>query len=240
MSSDNATPTPVRRKVWMDVETTGLHAARRPWEVALITRDEQRDGLSDDLDWHWFIHARDLDLANADAKALDIGGFWERHPHGPILRTMGGLAYLRGLSDAKLAWELGNLPYGPEARVAAIMADEVFDLTRNRAMIYGSNPNFDMHTVEASMLRIGLRPQWHYHGVDVPTLIEGWLMGKGAPIPTDEHKRSDALCRAIGIEPDNYPRHTAMGDCQLFRDAYDALRGAYVATRLVRRKFGAS
>jgi hypothetical protein len=235
MSSSDATPTPVRRKVWLDCETTGLHATRRPWEVAMIVRDG--DGLGDDLDWHWFVHARDLDLANADPKALDIGGFWDRHPHGPTLRTMGGLAHLRGLSDGKLFDVLTSLPRR-SARSIGVMADEVFDLTRDRAMIYGSNPNFDMHTLETAMTEIGLSPRWHYHGVDVPTLIEGWLMGKGAPIPTDEHKRSDALCRTIAVEPDNYPRHTAMGDCQLFRDAYDALQRGYVATKRVRRSLG--
>jgi len=215
------------RKVWLDCETTGLHAQRRSWEVAAITRDQRRDSEPDtDLEWHWFVHAKDLELTHAEPKALDIGGFWERHPHGPTLREMGGLRYLRGLSDGKLYRTLLDLP-GTDARPISIVADEIFDLTRNRAVIYGSNPNFDMHTLEQAMIKIGLSPQWHYHGKDVPTLIEGWLMGRRwiERIPAeDSHGRSDALCRAVGINPDVYPRHTAMGDCQLFRDAFDAIR----------------
>ena len=213
-----------QRLVWLDTETTGLHAARRPWDVALIVRD---DTDTHDQELQWIVHPYDLDLGNADPRALEIGGFWERYPYAQHLRTFGDLR--------TPAYRLPALPPGKEVRRLEDILRDVQYATRDRATILGSNPNFDMSTLEAMMLEFNLAPRWHYHGEDVPTLIKGWLMGNGGPLPVDQHKRSDALCRMIGVEPDDYPRHTAIGDCRMFRDAYDALLRGYAVTRQTRR-----
>jgi DNA polymerase III epsilon subunit-like protein len=71
------------------------------------------------------------------------------------------------------------------------------------------------------MRACGILPSWHYHPIDVPSLAEGWLRGRGRPLP--DQLKSDELCRAIGVDPDKYARHTALGDCELFRAVYETL-----------------
>ena len=59
-----------------DTETTGLDPDRHEiWEVGLILREE--DGR--ETQHHWFLP---VDLGRADAFALNIGHFHERHPDG--------------------------------------------------------------------------------------------------------------------------------------------------------------
>ena len=67
-----------------------------------------------------------------------------------------------------------------------------------------------------------LEPEWHYHPCDVPTMAIGWLTGAEGATPTRPWK-SDELTRLIGLDPDDYKRHTAMGDCLWTRDLYDSI-----------------
>lgn len=207
---------PPFRRVWMDTETTKLSILRRAWDVALIVREHLEDV---DYEYQWFVHPFDLDLENADPKALEIGGFWQRHPHAPALLALG---YSNDDLGALRELDMRTLP-AANVRRARYIARDVHALTRDRAMIYGSNPGFDMYTLGVMCEDEGLAPEWHYHPNDVPSLIEGWLMGRGQPVPADRHARSEAFCRAVGVDPSNYPRHSAIGDCRLFRDAYDAI-----------------
>lgn len=219
--------TSIPRRVWLDTETTKLAPSRRAWDVALIVRDRE---LEDDLEYQWFVHPIDLDLEYADAKALEIGGFWERHPHAPTLLQWG----LREMIEAEATQLAGQLDMrrlgaADNVRRARYVAQDVHALTRDRSQIYGSNPSFDMQTLEMMLFEEGLVPQWHYHPNDVPNLIEGWLIGRisassrSTDFPTG--RKSEDWCRAVGVEPNDYPRHTALGDCQLFRDAFDAMFG---------------
>lgn len=189
---------------WLDCETISLKPWRRAWEIALITRHPDEP----DLEWQWFIHPADLDWANADPVALDIGRFWDRHPHGPYLRDGG---------DPDAAPSLAGV-----YRLAPVL-EAVARETVDRALILGSNPSFDTSTLEPRMRDLGIVPGWHHHSEDVPTLAKGWLLGRGLPLP--EGGKSDDYCRAVGVEPDCYERHSALGDCRLFRDVYDVLHG---------------
>ncbi len=61
--------------IFIDTETTGLHKARRPWEIALIKRaDTGQTRLLLCVD------VRDLELEDADPEGLRISGFHRRHP----------------------------------------------------------------------------------------------------------------------------------------------------------------
>lgn len=192
-------------EAWVDCETTSLRLPhRRAWDVAAIIRDNG----GPDVEYQWYLHPADLLFHLADPEALRIGRFWERHPHASYLAAGGNPA------DAP------DLPGVYRARIAL---QEVADLTAGRAIILGSNPSFDMATLEHGMGRWSITPSWHYHPEDVPTLIRGWLYGRGLPQP--DQRTSDAYCRAAGLDPDRYQRHTALGDCQLFRDASDVVTG---------------
>lgn len=204
--------------VWMDTETTGLHAERRPWDIALIG---QRGGF--DFMYQWFVHPIDLDLENAQQAALDFGKFWDRHPHGQHLASLTGRD-IRRIGQ----FDMRRLPSHRYVRRAKHIAIDVANLTRDRALILGSNPSFDMECVGAMMLHENVTPTWHYHPVDVPTLIAGYLLNSRLHEvgPLERHPvgmKSDDLCRAIGINPDDFERHSAIGDCELFKAAFDRI-----------------
>ena len=61
--------------IFIDTETTGLHKARRPWEIALIRRSDI--GQTRLL---LCVDVRDLELEDADPEGLRISGFHRRHP----------------------------------------------------------------------------------------------------------------------------------------------------------------
>lgn len=191
-------------KCWIDCETTSLKLDRRAWEIALITRHRDEP----DIEWRWFIHPLDLDLSNADPTSLEFGHFYERHPHGPYLKAGGDVEHAPKM-----------LGVFREAEVLLVVARE----TADRAMLYGSNPAFDVYTLEPRMHALDITPGWHYHPEDVPTLVKGWLLGQDRPLP--EGGKSDDYCRAVGVNPDTYDRHTALGDCRLFRDVFDIVIG---------------
>lgn len=192
----------MRTIAFCDTETTGLHAERRPWDIALIVRQPgQRD-----VEWQWFIHPADLDWAGADPVALDVGRFWDRHPNGAYLRA-GGLP--EAAPHAAGVYRLRE--------VLPIVARE----TADKALIHGSNPHFDMETLAPRMREAGYQPGWAYHPKDLPNMIEGWLAGRGLPQPAEP--KSDALFAAAGLDLDRYERHTALDDARLCRDAFDVV-----------------
>jgi DNA polymerase III epsilon subunit-like protein len=187
------TGTDKRPLVWIDTETTSLRPDRRAWEIAVIVR---RDGHPD-REQTWLVDAADLDLGNADPRALAVGRYYDRHP------------------QARVA---GKTP-PPEPDVLM----QVEEATRD-AVLLGSNPGFDTEVLGVRMRANGICPTWHYRPVDVPTLAWGVLAGRGEPVPyrQDGTVGSDDLCRAFGLDLAGYERHTALGDCRLFRDLYDA------------------
>lgn len=193
--------------VWLDCETTALPLRRRAWDVAAIVR--QPDGT--DVEYQWFVHLADLDLPTADPTALEAGRFWQRHPQADHARVFGAPILA---------------PDRPGVYRLAVVLDQLAPLVDGKARILGSAPWFDMMTVGPRMADRGIEPGWHYHPDDVPAMIKGFLAGWVGLTDELAHARSDDLCRAIGVDPDEYPRHTAIGDCRLFRDAYDViLRG---------------
>lgn len=104
---------------------------------------------------------------------------------------------------------------GEAARRIAAIVD-------GRATIAGSNPGFDMERITDLLDEYGLEPGWHYHPLDVPTIVVGWLSARGELMPRPW--KSDALSAAAGIDPNEFDRHTALGDVLWAR----ALHGAVV------------
>lgn len=102
--------------------------------------------------------------------------------------------------------------FDPEA---AIPMKEVLErlarFAKDRALVLGSNPSFDMTRLEAAAEKEGIELGWHYHGIDVPAMAHGWLLGRG--VQPAQPWRSDFLSQACGVDPAAFDRHTAMGDC---------------------------
>lgn len=106
--------------------------------------------------------------------------------------------------------------YVPDAAMSMeYVVTAVSRASQDRALVCGSNPWIDMQWMER-MAMLDEWPEspfkWHYHPEDVPTLARGWLNGKGVyPAPP---WKSDFISQACGINPSDFDRHTAMGDCQ--------------------------
>ncbi|MDQ2638064.1 MAG: exonuclease domain-containing protein [Actinomycetota bacterium] len=114
--------------------------------------------------------------------------------------------------------------FKPEMAVARIdAAFTVYEFTRD-ATIVGRVPNFDTERIEHQLLRPAFLPTpWHYALLDVGNMVVGYLAGRGELIAPPW--TSDALSAAIGVNPDDYHRHTAIDDVQWVRDQYDAVTG---------------
>lgn len=104
-------------------------------------------------------------------------------------------------------------------------AEAIWNLTRG-ATIVGAVPDFDTSRLGNLLRSQGLEPQWHYHLCDVENLAAGYLLGRGrasdrevAQPPWD----SEALSLAVGVDPEHFERHTALGDARWVRAIYDAV-----------------
>jgi hypothetical protein len=99
------------------------------------------------------------------------------------------------------------------------------------AHVVGAVPNFDTERISLLLRRLGYKPTWHYHLIDVENLAVGYIKGHQAgtgfiggtrvTLPWD----SDELSRLIGVEPPTDARHTAMGDARWAMAIYDRVMG---------------
>ncbi|MGN0126047.1 MAG: hypothetical protein ACI38R_22625 [Rhodococcus sp. (in: high G+C Gram-positive bacteria)] len=153
--------------VFLDTETNGLHADRRPWEIAWIRRDV------DGTETEQCFQIADVDNTNAELKGLQVGRFHERFKGGP-----------------KASWSLtiesALVPRDQRAILLEVdAAIEVEKATRG-AIIVGAVPNFDTETLAAMLRRHKLCPSWHYQLVDVEALGAGWLAANSALTPPSD------------------------------------------------------
>lgn len=186
---------------FVDTETDGVHPDRKPWEIALIRRDDTGE--------HELSFFVDIDLSTADPFGLKVGRFYDRHPLGKWLtdRYQDGMTHPSVLADGAFS----------PAAAARLVAQWT-----HGAHIVGAVPNFDTEVFDKLLRANGLCPSWHYHLIDVENLAVGFLAGQG------RRKRppwkSDDLMEALGVEvPPDEERHTALGDARWARATYDAV-----------------
>lgn len=194
-----------RPLVFLDVETTGLDArCHEPWEFGLVRVDRSTDPDHPDVvRAHGYI---DVDLGEADPEALAIGRFYERHPAATGRGTV--------LTREAAAIELHTL--------------------LDRAILIAANPSFDERMVTRLLYRNGLDPNWHYRPVCVETLAAGFLLGLNADGPAQVLAGTirlpwhhGTLAEAIDLDPDDYDRHTALGDAIYARAMWDRIVGIH-------------
>lgn len=161
--------------VFLDTETNGLHADRRPWEIAWIRRDV--DGTETER----CIQIADIDNTNAELKGLQVGRFHERFKGGP-----------------KASWGLTvDISLVPrDQRTLLLEVDAAIEVERatRDAIIVGAVPSFDTEVLAAMLRRHKLCPSWYYNLVDVETLATGWLSARPSNAPiiarlNDAHMR---------------------------------------------------
>ncbi|GJJ22320.1 hypothetical protein [Mycolicibacterium mageritense] len=93
-----------------------------------------------------------------------------------------------------------------------------------RPHIVGAVPNFDTERLSHQLLEPrGILDPWHYHLIDVENLVAGYLAATTFAIQPPW--KSDELSDAIGVDPEQFDRHTAMGDVLWVRAQWDAVMG---------------
>ena len=197
---------------FVDVETTGLHADRHEiWEVGLI------DAAGDEHSWMLNVGG----LTGADPYSLAVGRFHERHPQGNLIDPAEAPKITTRLD---FAHKFSRLTHGAHLAGAVISFDE----ERLRRLLWTNN----------------VAHGWHYHLIDVEALAAGFIagtwntvnnLGHGDP-KADGYTRDEALeaippwdsnrlSRLVGVDPDDYDRHTALGDCRWAKAIYYAVLG---------------
>lgn len=214
---------------FLDIETTGLYpwAGHQPWEIALITQEPAEDLIRSErvatvFPWVEYVWHLPVDLGNADPIALNIGRFHERHGNAACGAT-GPYVDLSGSTD----YVIGD------------WAKDFTGLTHGKHIV-GAVPWFDTERFLERYLRdLNACPTWHYHLIDIEALAVGYLAGRWAigqqydriiaakdagaimPLPWD----SEELTRAVGVDPDDFDKHTALGDARWAKAIYEAVTG---------------
>ena len=125
-------------------------------------------------------------LEHADPSALRVNRFYERQDEG--------MAFWSAEGRDKVAWHIAKLTAGRH--------------------LVGAVPSFDAEFLTRFLAEQGFAPSWHYHLVDVETLVAGKL---GIRPPWN----STDLSNSMGI-PDMGGKHTAIGDARWARAMYEA------------------
>ncbi|KIU17890.1 hypothetical protein [Mycolicibacterium llatzerense] len=108
-----------------------------------------------------------------------------------------------------------------------------------RPHLVGAVTNFDTERIAHQLFRPkGIGEVWNYHLIEIENQIVGYLRAVSelmSPFAVFGHKsvdellplpwNSNDLSRAIGVDPDEYDRHTAMGDVRRVMAQYDAIHG---------------
>jgi hypothetical protein len=207
--------------VFVDCETTGLDPDRHEiWELAIISNDDE---------WVWQLP---VDLSRADPTGLRIGRFYERRAQ---VDSMGAVAALHRVAYPRAdGWS--------KLSVVRDTAQSVAFLLDGHHMV-GAVPSFDAAFLSRWLRAHGQAPTWSYHLIDVEALAAGYIVGQFTAIqevgknpesdgPTQEEAMSaippwdsEELSRAVGVDPDDIDRHTALGDARWAKHLYEAVLG---------------
>lgn len=184
---------------FIDTETTGLDPdLHEMWEVGLILRDPGKD----DVERTWMLP---VDLGRADAFALKVGRFHDRHPQGYGIGSIRTTTPLDEFAESFAEWT-----YGPDVHLV------------------GANVAFDEERLRRLLKANGACPEWHYHKIDVESLVLGYAAARGISLSIPF--KSDDLWPVVGVDPATFDRHTALGDAQLVRAVFDAVMSPLDAT----------
>jgi hypothetical protein len=203
------------KQAFCDVETVRISAEHGSalWECAIIVRDEQplagEYGIRRLRDTEYLYQVRPK-LEQAEARALQVGGYYERCKVAD--RPVGSGMIL---SHPKYKGKQQAMGATGIAREVAALLDG--------ALIVGANPWFDAGHIDAFLREYGQALSADYHMRDISSVVAGYLAGCSRedwswpgpwPGPLTSSKLTD-VARAVGIDPGSYQTHTALGDTRL-------------------------
>lgn len=201
--------------VFLDTETTGLDPRRHKlWNVGMVVVN---GGDESEHEWMWW-----PDLSTADPMALTINRFYDRA--GDAL-----VAPWSDLYDGRIRYD-GDDHDGPAYESMGRVAHNIAH-TLDGATIVGAIPWFDVSFLIPWLAEHGHVFTGHYHLIDVEALAVGkiaQLHPRVVPEALAVCKppwRSTDLSLAVGVDPEDFDRHTALGDARWARAIYDAVMG---------------
>jgi hypothetical protein len=89
------------------------------------------------------------------------------------------------------------------------------------AHLVAANPAFDAGHLAAFLRANGECLTADYHLTDLGSLVRGWAAAQGGTPPFPLKVASAAAI--VGLNPEDYEAHTALGDARMARDIYDAV-----------------
>ena len=190
--------------VFMDTETLGLELDSPIWEFAAIRREP--GGQESRL--HMFINhnpAR-MSIDLPESFRADYEKRWQAAKDGSLVAQ----------------------PHNAALRIVEFM--------RGRPTVVGAVPDFDTVRISRQLLQPAQYDDpWHYHLVDVENVIVGYLAGHLWALRPDRAAKwreqlmppwsSDGLSSAVGVDPEQFERHTALGDVRWVMAQWDAVMG---------------
>jgi len=197
------------RLVFLDTETVTLEAGPDVvWEVGAIVRDPGRP----DAEWRFQLRPN---MGKADPGSLEVCRFAERYE-------------LAGHQQA-LAWYPAETPK-PARLTFGALAVSLHTLLAGRH-VFGICPSYDTLRLGLFLRRQwgktpGYADPWHYQPHDVEDEVAGYLQGLDSAVPAEllaVPRPTEELCRAVGVDPESYEKHTGLGDARLARDLHDAV-----------------
>lgn len=131
------------------------------------------------------------------------------------------------------ALEIGRFAERYDAERAVhrgLFCRQFVDLLPDGCHLAGAVVSFDEERIRRTCWRHQVRPNWHYHLIDVETLAIGYLAGldhAGHGVETlTPPWNSDQLTAALGITVDDMDKHTALGDARWARAIFLKVMGS--------------
>lgn len=121
--------------------------------------------------------------------------------------------------------------YDADVAVSPAAAAKAIATITSDAIVAGSNPSFDMDRLGLLLRHYGYEPGWHYHPLDIPSMVVGQVARSGLHLPARRTPprplpwNSSQLSRRLSVDPDDFARHTAMGDVQWCLAQWRAMNG---------------
>lgn len=175
--------------------------------MSVVFVDTETTGLDPDRHEMW-----DLAIVYENGEAISL-----HFP--PMLRSAEPMAlrigrYYERTADSEWHWH--------EARTWAPIVARTLDGVH----LVGACPWFDAEFLRRWLDRWGEKGTWHYHHIDIEALAVGYLAAKGEAVDLPYHSKD--LSRRIGVDPDQFEAHTAIGDARWAKAVYEKIVGAAV------------